>query len=107
MGTQGQGIITLQLVAIPVDMALNAFQAAEDAYPGSTAYRFRIEHNQVVAPKDFSRFWWLGVIASMQPNHLLTDMNWAEDRIGPGRAKNSYPWKRFVDQGTVLAFGTD
>jgi len=43
----------------------------------------------------------------MQPNHLLTDMNWAEDRIGPERAKNSYPWKTFVDQGTVLAFGTD
>jgi len=34
-------------------------------------------------------------------------MYWAEDRIGPLRAKNSYTWKRFWDQGTVLPFGTD
>jgi predicted amidohydrolase YtcJ len=90
-----------------VAMALNAFVAAEGAVPQSAAYRFRIEHDQVIDPRDFARYQWLGVIASMQPNHLLTDMNWAEDRIGPERAKNSYPWKTFVDQGTVLAFGTD
>lgn len=90
-----------------VSMALNAFTAAEAAVPSSLAYRFRIEHAQVVDPQDFGRFWWLRVIASMQPNHLLTDMNWAEQRIGPARAKISYPWKAFVNQGTVLAFGTD
>jgi predicted amidohydrolase YtcJ len=43
----------------------------------------------------------------MQPNHLLTDMAWAEARIGPERAKSSYAWKTFWDQGTVLPFGTD
>jgi predicted amidohydrolase YtcJ len=88
-------------------MALNAFVAAEATVAESIGYRFRIEHVQVIAPKDFDRFRWLGVIASMQPNHLLTDMNWAEQRIGPERAKISYPWKQFVNQGTVLAFGTD
>jgi predicted amidohydrolase YtcJ len=87
-------------------MALNAF-VAEEAVPKSIGYRFRIEHDQVIDPRDFARFKWLGVIASMQPNHLLTDMNWAEDRIGPQRAKNSYPWRTFFHQGTVLAFGTD
>lgn len=90
-----------------VGMALNAFVAAEGAVPQSIAYRFRIEHDQVVDPRDFARFKWLGVIASMQPNHLLTDMYWAEGRIGPQRAKSSYPWKTFWDQGTVLPFGTD
>ena len=90
-----------------VSMALNAFTAAEAAVPSSLAYRFRVEHAQVIDPKDFGRFWWLRVIASMQPNHLLTDMNWAEQRIGPERAKTSYPWKAFVNQGTMLAFGTD
>ena len=34
-------------------------------------------------------------------------MNWAEDRIGPERAKTSYPWKQFLDNGIPLAFGTD
>jgi predicted amidohydrolase YtcJ len=90
-----------------VKMALDAFVAAEGATPSSVGSRFRIEHIQVVDPRDLPRFHWLGVVASMQPNHLLTDMNWAEDRIGPQRAKNSYPWRAFLDQGTVLAFGTD
>jgi predicted amidohydrolase YtcJ len=43
----------------------------------------------------------------MQPNHLLTDMNWAEDRLGPKRAAYSYAWKAFLDAGVPLAFGTD
>ncbi len=45
--------------------------------------------------------------ASMQPNHLLTDMNWAEARLGPQRAAYSYAWKAFLDAGVHLAFGTD
>lgn len=90
-----------------VSMALDAFAAAEEAVPGSVNARFRIEHDQVVAAQDFSRYQSLRVIASMQPNHLLTDMSWVEQRIGAERAKGSYAWKRFWDQGTVVAFGTD
>ncbi len=70
-------------------------------------YPHRIEHDQVIAPEDFEKFKELGVIASVQPNHLLTDMNWAESHIGPERAKHSYPWKEFEDNGIPLAFGTD
>jgi hypothetical protein len=69
--------------------------------------RNRIEHAQVVDPADIPRFKKLGVIASMQPNHLLTDMNWAEERLGPKRAAYSYAWKAFLDAGVPLAFGTD
>jgi predicted amidohydrolase YtcJ len=90
-----------------VKMALDAFATAEAAVPASKSFRFRIEHVQIIDPGDFARFQSLGVIASMQPNHLLTDMYWAEDRVGPARAKDSYAWKTFEDQGTVLAFGTD
>ena len=43
----------------------------------------------------------------MQPNHLLTDMNWAEERLGAKRAAYSYAWKAFLDAGVPLAFGTD
>jgi hypothetical protein len=84
-------------------MALEAY-----AQPGvSRTARNRIEHAQVVDPADISRFAELGVIASMQPNHLLTDMNWAEDRLGAKRAAYSYAWKAFHDAGVPLAFGTD
>jgi predicted amidohydrolase YtcJ len=84
-------------------MALDAY-----AQPGiSKTARNRIEHAQVVDPADIPRFAKLGIIASMQPNHLLTDMNWAEDRLGPKRAAYSYAWKAFLDAGVPLAFGTD
>ncbi len=69
--------------------------------------RFRIEHAQVVSPGAFDRFAKLHVIASMQPSHLLTDMNWAEARLGPERVKYSYAWRSFLDHNVVLAFGTD
>jgi predicted amidohydrolase YtcJ len=86
-----------------IAMALNAFAAA-----GSTpARRNRIEHSQVVDPRDIPRYKALGVIASMQPSHLLTDMNWAEARLGPQRARYAYAWKAFLDAGVPLAFGTD
>jgi predicted amidohydrolase YtcJ len=84
-------------------MALDAFSQSGV----SKTARNRIEHAQVVDPADIPRFKQLGVIASMQPNHLLTDMNWAEDRLGPQRAAYSYAWKAFLDAGVPLAFGTD
>ena len=80
---------------------------ALDAYaqlPAANDARNRIEHAQVVDPADIPRFAKLGVIASMQPNHLLTDMNWAEARLGPKRAAYSYAWKAFLDAGVPLAF---
>jgi len=97
-------------------MALDAFADAERyarehnpalAKAAADTFRFRIEHDQVITPDQFGQFRQLGVIASMQPNHLLTDMNWAEARIGPIRAKTSYPWKQFLASGVPLAFGTD
>jgi len=87
-------------------MALDAFALAQQQST-KRDFRFRIEHDQVVAPEDYKKFHDLGVIASMQPNHLLTDMNWAESRIGAERAKHSYAWKEFLDDGVTLAFGTD
>src|ERR1700691_1360849 len=60
-----------------VEMALNAFSGS------SPAMRNRIEHSQVVEPQDMPRYKSLGIIASMQPSHLLTDMNWAAARLGP------------------------
>jgi predicted amidohydrolase YtcJ len=98
------------------DMALNAFSAAEQVgrpanVPAAAVkprdFRFRIEHAQVVSPGTFERFAELGVIASMQPSHLLTDMAWAEARLGPERVKRAYAWKSFLDHGVTLAFGTD
>jgi predicted amidohydrolase YtcJ len=85
-----------------VQMALNAF-----AFAAAPDLRLRIEHAQVTNPLQVGKFKELKVIASMQPNHLLTDMNWAEARLGPKRAAHSYAWAEFMKQGVTLAFGTD
>lgn len=90
-----------------VEMALNAFATAAKGTPDFSARRERIEHSQVVEPQDIARYKALGVVASMQPSHLLTDMNWAQARLGPQRARNAYAWKAFLDAGVPLAFGTD
>ncbi len=89
-------------------MALTAFsQPIGGGKLVATGMRDRVEHAQVVDPADVARFKALGVIASMQPNHLLTDMNWAMARLGPQRAATSYGWKTFLDAGVPVAFGTD
>src|SRR5262249_50158472 len=48
-------------------MALDAFAFAQQK-SGPRDFRFRIEHDQVIAPDDFKKFKALGVIASVQPN---------------------------------------
>jgi predicted amidohydrolase YtcJ len=70
-------------------------------------HRFRIEHAQHVAAKDFDRFSQLDVIASVQPYHAIDDGRWAEARIGHDRASRTYPFRTFLNHGVHLAFGTD
>jgi predicted amidohydrolase YtcJ len=69
--------------------------------------RFRIEHAQHIAPKDFVRFAKLGVIASVQPYHAIDDGRWAEKRIGHERCKTTYPFRTFLDNGVKMGFGSD
>ena len=98
-----------------VQMALDAFAEAEKAAKeahvkapnGGEDFRLRVEHAQVTTPAQFGQFKQLKLIASMQPSHLLTDMRWAQDRVGPKRAATSYAWLAFLNKGVVLAFGTD
>jgi predicted amidohydrolase YtcJ len=69
--------------------------------------RFRIEHAQHMAAKDFDRFRQLDVVASVQPYHAIDDGRWAEKRIGPDRAKTAYAFRTFLNDKVRLAFGTD
>jgi predicted amidohydrolase YtcJ len=98
-----------------VQMALDAFSGAEKAareahvkaVNGGDDYRLRVEHAQVTNPAQIAEFKQLKVIASMQPSHVLTDIRWAQDRLGPKRAATSYAWLSFLNKGVPLAFGTD
>jgi predicted amidohydrolase YtcJ len=96
-----------------VDMALAAFADGTDyakeqnSAGGGSDRRLRVEHAQVTTREQIDRFAKLGVVASMQPNHLLTDMAWAMKRLGAERAASSYAWRSFLNADVPLAFGTD
>jgi predicted amidohydrolase YtcJ len=74
---------------------------------GEMDRRFRIEHAQHMAAKDFDRFAQLNVIASVQPYHAIDDGRWAEGYIGHDRASRTYAFRTFLNHGVHLAFGTD
>lgn len=86
-------------------MVLNAFSEVQAGKP--SAMRNRVEHAQIISLDDIARFKTLGLIASMQPTHATSDMNMAEDRIGPDRIQGAYAWRKLLDQGTVIASGSD
>ena len=71
------------------------------------ALRPRIEHAQVIALDDIRRFARLEVIASIQPTHATSDMNMAEDRVGPKRVQGAYAWRKLRDAKVRLAGGSD
>lgn len=86
-------------------MSLDAFEKAQGGKP--SPLRNRIEHSQIVTLDDIPRFAELGIIASMQATHATSDMNMAEDRIGPERILGGYAWRRMLDAGVAVANGSD
>ncbi|MEX0944668.1 MAG: amidohydrolase, partial [Balneolaceae bacterium] len=88
---------------------LNAFQFINDELGNESQkeLRHRVEHAQIVTPDDIPRFVDLNLIASMQPTHATSDMNMAEDRVGPDRIAGAYAWQTFLGQGTIIAGGSD
>jgi len=87
-------------------MVLNAYEGAmkDCAQP---LRRPRIEHAQIVAPEDRVRFGALGVLASVQPGFLPSDVGWAPARLGSSRLNRAYAWRSLQEAGAPLAFGSD
>ena len=69
--------------------------------------RWRNEHSQIVHPEDLPRFKQLGVIASMQPSHAISDLYFAPSRLGMERLKGAYAWQSMLKLGVTLAGGSD
>jgi predicted amidohydrolase YtcJ len=66
----------------------------------------RIEHFQLVHPADLPRASRAGIVASMQPAHLLTDIPLVEQHWG-ARGRGAYALRSLLDAGTSLVFGSD
>jgi len=85
---------------------LNAYEKALSVN-GRRDSRHRDEHTQTLQLSDIPRFAELGVIASMQPTHCISDKKFYEKRIGIERCRGAYAWRSLLDSGAMLAFGTD
>ncbi len=89
-----------------VSLALDLFEDITQAH-GMRDRRFRVEHAQHIALKDFERFSPLAVVASVQPYHVIDDGRWAERRLGNARLRTSYPYRTLLNRHVRLALGTD
>lgn len=82
-----------------------------DAYgrylKGENDRRWRIEHAQILAPRDIDKFGQFSIIPSVQPTHATSDMFWAIDRVGADRLSRAYAFKDLLDQVGVLPLGSD
>ncbi|KAJ7188474.1 amidohydrolase family-domain-containing protein [Mycena filopes] len=72
-----------------------------------SASRPRLEHAQIITKADRERLGKLGVIASIQPTHAISDMWYAENRLGPVRIKDLYAFRALIDSGSRIALGSD
>jgi predicted amidohydrolase YtcJ len=70
------------------------------------ALRHRIEHVQIIHPDDAGRLGKLNIVASMQPIHATSDM-FAASRYWGERSRLAYAWRTQLNNGAVLAFGSD
>ena len=76
-------------------------------YPEHKNLRNRVEHAQIVHIEDIPRFKELDVIPSMQTTHATSDMNMAKARVGSKRLAGAYAWRKFLQQGSRIANGSD
>lgn len=85
---------------------LDAYEAAFAEVPIAD-HRFRVEHAQILHPTDIPRFAELDVIPSMQGSHQTSDMYWAGRRLGESRLLGAYAWRSLLDDGLIIANGSD
>ena len=91
------------------DHACAEVLSAYASRPELRALRPRVEHLQLLRPRDAQLLRASGAVASMQPTHATSDAPWAESRLGRGteRQKGAYAWRQALDAGAPLAFGSD
>ncbi len=68
---------------------------------------FRIIHCEIVRPREFDRIKALNLIVETNPSQLPDDQRWLIDRLGPEREKLAFPFRKFMDKGIIMNFGSD
>lgn len=104
---QKQGVRIHTIGDRAVHEALNIFEEAIATYGNPAHGMFTLEHVEDIAPQDLPRFAELGVVASVQPPHVLIDTTQPARDLGEERAARMWPFAELLASGAVLALGTD
>lgn len=86
-----------------VRMALDAYERHIPAFPERVV---RIEHAQLIHPDDLNRLNMPNLVISIQPCHLLNDIELAE-RLWTSQLPWSYAYESMRKSGARLVMGTD
>jgi predicted amidohydrolase YtcJ len=74
---------------------------------GKNDKRWRIEHAQIVHPRDMNKFGDYNILPSVQPTHATSDMYWADERLGEERLETAYAYKDLLEENDMLVLGSD
>ncbi|UCE43613.1 MAG: amidohydrolase family protein, partial [Candidatus Bathyarchaeota archaeon] len=88
-----------------LDNVLTAVEKALKKTPRKD-HRHRIEHASVLNKALIGRMRRLGMMASVQPHFIISDF-WVADRLGPRRARWTYPFKSLIQEGVQIVAGSD
>lgn len=90
-----------------IHVLLDIFEEAEAKYGKKPYLQHTLEHLENFQKEDIARLAKDHVIPSVQPPHALIDPNGIERDLGLERAQDMWPFRRMLDTGSTLAFGTD
>jgi len=92
-----------------VKMVLDVFEELEEKYPEIKGQRHRIEHAELLTDESMERIKDLDLFLSMQPNFL----RWQGEkgfywlRLGEERCGKLNEFRKIIDMGIELSFGSD
>lgn len=90
-----------------IHLLLDFIEEAIEKYGDKPYLQHTLEHLENFQPEDIERMSKSHVIPSVQPEHILLDLEGPERDLGSERIKDMWPFRRLLDSGSTLAFGTD
>jgi predicted amidohydrolase YtcJ len=87
-------------------IAMNLYKRLLKEFPRDN-HRHRIEHASMLTAdviQDMAKY---KIIASCQPPFINSEFKWLTKRLGEDRCKYTYPMKSIIDNGVILASGSD
>ena len=93
-----------------IRFTIDSYEKAIKTY-GANGCRHAIEHVEMVTDSDIERFGHLGLIPSVQPEHIGLMPTWEGEEyrvnIGEERAGRTWPFRSLLESAGVLAIGSD